>query len=29
MTPTQAVDFVKDEMTKVFPLGVFKDVDKE
>ncbi len=29
MTPTQAVDFVKEEMTKVFPLGVFKDVDKE
>ncbi len=29
MTPTQAADFVKDEMTKVFPLGVFKDVDKE
>ncbi|MBQ8178764.1 MAG: hypothetical protein IJ033_06215 [Clostridia bacterium] len=29
MTPTQAADFVKDEMTKVFPLGVFKDIDKE
>ena len=29
MTPTQAVDFVKEEMTKTFPLGVFKDVDKE
>ena len=29
MTPTQAVDFVKEEMTKVFPLGVFKDIDKE
>ncbi|MBO7156323.1 MAG: 2-oxoglutarate oxidoreductase, partial [Clostridia bacterium] len=29
MTPTQAVDFVKEEMTKVFPLGVYKDIDKE
>ncbi len=29
MTPTQAADFVKEEMTKVFPLGVFKDIDKE
>ena len=29
MSPAQAVDFVKEEMTKVFPLGVFKDVDKE
>lgn len=29
MTPTQAVDFVKEEMTKIFPLGVFKDIDKE
>ncbi|MGI6136422.1 MAG: hypothetical protein GX959_02485 [Clostridiales bacterium] len=25
MTPVQALDFVKNEMTKVFPLGVYKD----
>lgn len=25
MTPVQAADFVKNEMTKIFPLGVFKD----
>ena len=29
MSATQAADFVKEEMTKVFPLGVFKDIDKE
>ncbi len=29
MSATQAVDFVRDEMTKVFPLGVYKDIDKE
>ena len=26
MTPTGALDFVRDEMTKVFPLGSFKEV---
>ncbi len=29
MTPVQAVDFVRDEMTKVFPLGVYKDIDNK
>ncbi len=29
MTPVQAAEFVKNEMTKEFPLGVFKDVTKE
>jgi 2-oxoglutarate ferredoxin oxidoreductase subunit beta len=26
-TPTQAVDFVNNQMKNVFPLGVFKDKD--
>ena len=29
MTPVQATEFVKTEMTKEFPLGVFKDIDKQ
>ena len=29
VTPPQAVDFVNDKMKKVFPLGVFKDKDKQ
>ena len=29
MTPVQAAEFVKNEMTKEFPLGVFKDITKE
>jgi 2-oxoglutarate ferredoxin oxidoreductase subunit beta len=29
VTPPQAVDFVNDEMKKVFPLGVFKDKDEQ
>ncbi|MHC5060845.1 MAG: thiamine pyrophosphate-dependent enzyme [Planctomycetota bacterium] len=28
-TPTESVDFVNDEMKKVFPLGVFKDLTTE
>ena len=29
MTPVQATEYVKENMTKQFPLGVFKDIDKE
>lgn len=29
MTPVQATEFVKTQMTKEFPLGVFKDIDKQ
>jgi 2-oxoglutarate ferredoxin oxidoreductase subunit beta len=25
MTPIEAADYIKNEMTKIFPLGVFKD----
>ena len=29
MAPVQATEFVKTQMTKEFPLGVFKDIDKQ
>ncbi len=29
MTPVQAAEFVKTQMTKEYPLGVFKDIDKQ
>lgn len=29
MDPVAAIDFVKDEMTKVFPLGVYRDKSKD
>lgn len=29
ITPIAAADYVKNEMTKIFPLGVFKDIDVE
>lgn len=29
MAPVQAAEFVKNEMTKEFPLGVFKDITKD
>jgi 2-oxoglutarate ferredoxin oxidoreductase subunit beta len=25
-SPQEAVDWIKDEMTKIFPLGIYKDV---
>ena len=27
MTPVQATEFLKSEMTKIFPLGVFKEIE--
>ena len=29
MTPLEAVEYAKTEMTKIYPLGVYKDIDKE
>lgn len=29
MSPVQALNYIKDEMTKIFPLGVFKDKEQE